>query len=65
MWRGCGFPPRWETLAGDEGGEEEVEEDGGEEEEEEESRNYATTPSLLPSLWAEMMYGCKGHMLAV
>lgn len=35
--------------------------------EEEGSRNYATTPSLsLPlTLWAEMMYGCKGHMLAV
>lgn len=72
MWRRRGFPPRWETLAGDEGGEEEEEEEGGKTEggEGEESRNYATTPSLLPfpslscSLWAEMMYGCKGHMLA-
>lgn len=29
MWRRRGFPPRWETLAGDEGGEEEQEEEGG------------------------------------
>lgn len=73
MWRRRGFPPRWETLAGDEGGEEEEEEEGGRRRgwgEGEESRNYPTTPSLLPfpslscSLWAQMMYGCKGHMLA-
>jgi len=47
--------------------EEEEEEEGGGEEEEEESRNYPSTLSLFPfhSPWAEMMYGCKGHMLAV
>ena len=35
--------------------------------EEEHSTNYDTTPSFspTPSLRAEMMYGCKGHMLAV
>lgn len=53
--RRCGFPPRWETLAGDdEGGEEEDGEEEEGSEKEEENRHNATTPSpsRLLSLWA-------------
>lgn len=74
MWRRHGFPPRWGTLVGDEGGEEDREE--GEEEEGEDEGAEEGEEIMLPLLLllptphpprsprAEMMYGCKGHMLA-
>lgn len=62
-----GFPPRWETLVGDEGGEEEGRRRrrGLRRKAEMMLPPLIPTPLALSLLWAEMMYGCKGHMLAV